>query len=57
MHRDAKKTRPFKPSDNDPYPAKDRRDEAIEVKDIEVLKLALPRGTVPAQIGNTEVQS
>ena len=57
VNRDPKKTRPFKPSDFDPYSAKDRREDAIEVKDMDVLKNAFLRGTVPAQIGNTEVQS
>ncbi|NLY01521.1 MAG: hypothetical protein GXY83_35970 [Rhodopirellula sp.] len=57
VNRDPKKTRPFKPSDFDPYSAKDKRDAAIEVKDMDVLKSAFLRGTVPAQIGNTEVQS
>jgi len=38
VNRDPKKTRPFKPSDFDPYSAKDRRDEAIEVKDMAVLR-------------------
>ena len=57
VNRDPKKTRPFKPSDFDPYSAKDRREDAIEVKDMDVLKSAFLRGTVPAQVGNAEVQS
>jgi len=57
VNRDPKKTRPFKPSDFDPYSAKDKRDAAIEVKDMDVLKHAFLRGTVPAQMENTEVQS
>ena len=57
VNRDPKKTRAFKPSDFDPYSAKDKRDGAIEVKDMDVLKNAFLRGTVSAQIGNTEVQS
>jgi len=56
VNRDPKKTRPFKPSDFDPYSAKDRRDAAIEVKDMDVLKHAFLRGAVPAQMGNMEVQ-
>ena len=31
VNRDPKKSRPFKPADFDPYSARDRRDEAIEV--------------------------
>ncbi len=38
VNRDPKKTRPFKPSDFDPYSARDRRDAAIEVKDMAFLK-------------------
>ncbi|HPD17392.1 MAG TPA: hypothetical protein PLE19_20840 [Planctomycetota bacterium] len=38
VNRDPKKTRAYKPSDFDPYTAKDRRDEAIEVTDMAVLK-------------------
>jgi hypothetical protein len=57
VNRDPKKTRPFKPSDFDPYSAKDRRDAAIEVKDMDVLKNAFLRGTVPTQIETKEVQS
>lgn len=49
VNRDPKKTRPFKPSDFDPYSARDRRDAAIEVKDMDVLKSAFLRGTGPAE--------
>jgi hypothetical protein len=38
VNRDPKKTRAFKPSDFDPYSAKDKRDAAIEVKDMTVLR-------------------
>jgi hypothetical protein len=38
VNRDPKKTRPFKPADFDPYSAKGKRDEAIEVTDMAVLK-------------------
>jgi hypothetical protein len=38
VNRDPKKTRPFKPSDFDPYSAKDKRDAAIEVNDMAVLR-------------------
>lgn len=57
VNRDPKKTRPFKPSDFDPYSARDRRDAAIEVTDMDVLKNAFLPGMVPAQMGNTEVKS
>jgi hypothetical protein len=42
VNRDPKKTKAFKPSDFDPYAAKDKRDEAIEVnrENIETLKEA-----------------
>ena len=43
VNRDPKKTRPFKPSDFDPYSAKDRREEAIEVKDMAILRDAFDR--------------
>jgi len=38
VNRDPKKTRAFKPADFDPYSAKDKRDGAIEVTDMAVLK-------------------
>ncbi len=38
VNRDPKKTRAYKPSDFDPYSARDKRDEAIEVTDMGVLK-------------------
>jgi len=38
VNRDPKKTRPFKPADFDPYATKDRREDAIEVTDMAVLK-------------------
>lgn len=38
VNRDPKKTRPFKPSDFDPYSAKDKRDLGVEVKDMAVLR-------------------
>jgi hypothetical protein len=37
-HRDPKKSRAFKPSDFDPYAVKQRRDDAIEIKDLALLK-------------------
>jgi len=40
VNRDPKKTRPFKPADFDPYTAKDKRDKAIEVTDMAMLKEA-----------------
>ena len=43
VNRDPKKTRPFKPSDFDPYSARDKRDEAIEVKDMAILRDAFNR--------------
>ena len=43
VNRDPKKTRPYKPSDFDPYSAKDKRDEVIEVTDMSVLKDAFTR--------------
>lgn len=43
VNRDPKKTRPFKPSDFDPYSAKDRRENAIEVSDMTVLRDAFNR--------------
>lgn len=43
VNRDPKKTRAYKPADFDPYTAKDRRDEAIEVTDMGVLKDAFTR--------------
>jgi hypothetical protein len=44
VNRDPKKTRPFKPSDFDPYSAKDRREDAIEVSDMTVLRDAFKPG-------------
>ena len=44
VNRDPKKTRPFKPSDFDPYSAKDRREDAIEVSDMAVLRDAFKPG-------------
>jgi len=46
VNRDPKKTRPYKPTDFDPY-SKDKRDEAIEVTDMAVLKDAF----LPASAG------
>ena len=43
VNRDPKKTRSYKPTDFDPYAAKDRRDKAIEVTDMAVLKDAFTR--------------
>jgi len=48
VNRDPKKTRPFKPSDFDPYSARDGRDATVEVKDMDLLKHAFLRGTGPA---------
>ena len=45
VNRDPKKNRPFKPADFDPYAGKDRRDEAIEVTDMAVLKDAFCQKT------------
>jgi len=50
VNRDPKKTRPLKPADFDPYTAKDRRDEAIEVTDMAVLKDAFVNQTVTAPV-------
>jgi hypothetical protein len=47
VNRDPKKTRPYKPADFDPYSAKDRRDEAIEVTDMAVLKDAFTKERKP----------
>ena len=47
VNRDPKKTRPFKPADFDPYSAKDRRNEAIEVTDMAVLKDAFKKERMP----------
>ena len=49
VNRDPKKSRPFKPADFDPYAAKDKRDEAIEVTDMATLRDAF-RGQ-PRSIG------
>ena len=38
VNRDPKKTRPYKPADFDPYTARDKRDEAIELTDMATLK-------------------
>jgi hypothetical protein len=38
VNRDPKKTRAYKPSDFDPYSAREKRDEAIEVTDMAVLQ-------------------
>jgi len=43
VNRNPKKTRPYKPSDFDPYSAKDKRDEVIEVTDMSILKDAFTR--------------
>jgi hypothetical protein len=43
VNRDPKKTRAYKPSDFDPYSAREKRDEAIEVRDLAVLKDAFTR--------------
>jgi hypothetical protein len=43
VNRDPKKTRAYKPSDFDPYSAREKRDEAIEVTDMAVLKDAFTR--------------
>jgi hypothetical protein len=47
VNRDPKKTRAYKPSDFDPYSAREKRDEAIEVRDLAVLKDAF----LPASAG------
>ncbi len=49
VNRDPKKTRAFRPSDFDPYLVKDRRAEAIEVNDMDLLKHAFLRGAGPAE--------
>jgi len=38
VNRDPKKTRAYRPSDFDPYSTREKRDEAIEVTDMGVLK-------------------
>jgi len=43
VNRDPKKTRPFKPSDFDPYSAREKREDAIEVKDMAILRDAFDR--------------
>ena len=43
VNRDPKKGRPFKPADFDPYAARAKRDEAIEVTDMAVLKDAFTK--------------
>lgn len=40
LHRDPKKTRPFRPIDFDPYAVRDKHDEAIVVEDMAVLRQA-----------------
>jgi len=47
VNRDPKKTRAYKPADFDPYTAKDRHDEAIEVRDLAVLKDAFTKERKP----------
>ncbi len=46
VNRDPKKTRPFKPSDFDPYSARDKREDALEVKDMAILRDAFNRSPV-----------
>jgi hypothetical protein len=56
VNRDPKKTRAFKPADFDPYSVRDRRDEAIEVTDMGVLKDAfVNRTTAPVRTGDERV--
>jgi hypothetical protein len=43
VNRDPKKTRPYKPSDFDPYSIREKRDEVIEVRDLAVLKDAFTK--------------
>ncbi|HNQ22491.1 MAG TPA: hypothetical protein PKK06_05295 [Phycisphaerae bacterium] len=43
VNRDPKKTRAYRPADFDPYTARDRRDEALEITDLAVLKDAFTR--------------
>ncbi|HEV57107.1 MAG TPA: hypothetical protein ENN87_06365 [Phycisphaerales bacterium] len=43
VNRDPKKTRPCKPADFDPYAARDKRREAIEVTSMGTLKEAFKR--------------
>ena len=38
VNRDPKKTRPYRPGDFDPYAARKKREGAIEVTDMAVLK-------------------
>ena len=45
VNRDPKKTRPYKPGDFDPYSAREKREEAIEVTDMAVLKDAFCQKT------------
>ena len=49
VNRDPKKTRAYKPADFDPYATKDRRDEAIEVTDMAVLKDAFCQTAKPKE--------
>lgn len=50
VNRDPKKTRAYKPSDFDPYSAREKRDKAIEVTDMAVLRDAFTAGN----LGNKE---
>lgn len=43
VNRDTKKTRALRPRDFDPYAVRDKRNEAIEVTDIAVLKDAFTK--------------
>jgi len=43
VHRDPKKTRPFKPADFDPYSVQDKRDAALTVTDMALLKDAFTK--------------
>lgn len=44
VNRDPKKTRPYRPSDFDPFSASEKRDGAIEVTDMAVLKVVFKGG-------------
>ncbi len=44
VNRDPKKSRQFKPSDFDPYAQRKRREQAIEVTDMALLKKAFTGG-------------
>lgn len=48
VNRNPKKTRPYKPSDFDPHTTRDKRDDAIELTDLSVLKEAFVGSKQPS---------